>query len=155
MDTVTPAVKAIIESLIPNTTYIRASSLNEANYQLPRTALTDPVGIHSNLPTVINTPGPATVSRLWPVEIMFLKKNTQFDDTTEQTDTIRDEMLVLADQFFDKMKQDAILDPTTPVQDLIYTLQAIETFQITDEILTGWMLSMEIPITRTTYEACV
>ena len=85
-------IKTIIESLVPDTLYLRAATLNEANVELPQIELISPIGIHAALPSINNTQTLANVTRLIPVEVLFLKKNTSNDDTGEQIDVILEEM---------------------------------------------------------------
>ena len=142
-------IKTIISSLEPETIYLRAATLNEANVSLPRIELTNPIAIHAALPSINNTQTLANVTRLIPVEVLFLKKNTTQDDTGEQIDAILDEMLVLADQFFDKLSRSSLLDPTQEIEE--YTLDAVPGYQFSDEILTGWHLQLEFPEMRKVY----
>ena len=142
-------IKTIIESLVPDTLYLRAATLNEANVELPQIELISPIGIHAALPSINNTQTLANVTRLIPVEILFLKKNTSNDDTGEEIDVILEEMKILADQFYDKLSRSTLLDPTAMIEE--YILDAVPAYQFSDEILTGWHLQLEFPEVRTVY----
>ena len=142
-------IKSIILSLSPSTLYLRAATLNEANVELPRIDLVSPIGIHAALPSINNTQTLARVTRLIPVEVLFLKKNTSQDDTGEEVDIILEEMKILADQFFDILSRNALLDPTLEIEE--YTLDAVPAYQFSDEVLTGWHLQLEFPELRTVY----
>ena len=142
-------IKTIIEGLTPTTIYLRAATLNEVNVSVPRIELVNPIGIHAALPSINNTQTMANVTRLIPVEVLFLKKNTSQDDTGEEIDAILDEMLILADQFFDALSRSTLLDPTLEIEE--YTLDAVPAYQFSDEVLTGWHLQLEFPELRKVY----
>lgn len=123
-------IKTIIGSLNPTTLYLRAATLNEANVELPRIALTSAIAIHADLPTITNTQTLGNVTRSTPVNILFLKKNSSQDDTGEEVDAILEEMKILADQFYDILSRSALLDPTLMIEE--YELAAVPMYQFSD-----------------------
>ena len=140
-------IKTIIQSLTPTTLYLRAATMNEAKVELPKITLIDPIGIHAALPSINNTQNLANVTRLIPVEILFLKKNSSQDDTGEEVDIILEEMKILADQFFQQLQEITLRDPLRIIDE--YTLDAVPAYQFSDEILTGWHLTLDFPEVRT------
>ena len=142
-------IKTIIQGLTPTTLYLRAATLNEANVSLPNIELVSPIAIHADLPTITQTQTETLVHRSTPVQVMFLKKNLSQDDNGEEIDTILDEMLILADKFYDELKTNSLLDPTTIIEG--YELDAVPAYQFSDEVLSGWILSLEFPQVRRVY----
>jgi hypothetical protein len=142
-------IKTIIQGLTPTTLYLRAATLNEANVELPQIELVSPIGIHADLPTITNTQTENAVHRSTPVQVMFLQKNNSQDDSGEEVDTILDSTKILADQFYDALSRSGLLDPTTIIEG--YDLDAVPAYQFSDEILSGWILSLDFPEVRRTY----
>ena len=140
-------IKTIIQNLTPATLYLRAATLNEANVELPKIALINPIGIHAALPSITNTQTLAGVTRMIPVEVLFLKKNNSQDDTGEEVDAILEEMKVLCDQFFQELGRISLLDPTQAIEE--YTMDALAAYQFSDEILSGYHLTLDFPEVRT------
>jgi len=142
-------IKSIIQNLNPSTLYLRAATLNEANVELPRIELVSPIAIHADLPTITNTQTLDLVHRSTEVQVMFLKKNGSQDDNGEEIDAILDETKILADQFYDQLSRNSLLDPTVLIDE--YTLEAVPAYQFSDEILSGWILTLDFPEVRRTY----
>ena len=144
------AIKESILAVVPTPIYLRAQNLHEANYQIPKTALTsNSVGIHANLPEIVNngqSPQQGLFLQEWPIEVIFAKLISK-DPTGEQVDTVLDEVKPLIDQFIDILIRRPEIDEANTI--LNYTTSAVETNRWTDDILTGWAIAVTIPISRT------
>ena len=81
--------------------------------------------------------------------MLFLKKNISQDDTGEEIDAILEEMKILADQFYDQLSATLPEDSSLMIEQ--YILDAVPAYQFSDEILTGWHLTLEFPEVRKTY----
>ena len=140
-------VKTAIEALASPTTYLRSIHLNEANYQLPKTLLSQPVGINANageITTVVST-GSTYTTINYPIDVWFLTKNTSQDDTGEEIDTILDAMELLCHEFFQLMAPG--ISGTEPSES--YTLTpVINNF---DELLSGYQITFELNEALTDY----
>lgn len=139
-------IKTVIESLAGPVIYLRAISLQEANYKLPKTVLASAVGINANASEIEFSPSEFSsfVIFNFPVDVWFLKKNESNDDTGEEIDSILDEMFPIGNEFFDKMQ---------PLDDLgsidTYTMTPVINFS--DELLTGYRIQFEVPARRETF----
>ena len=134
-------IKSIIGNLTPETIYLRAATLNEANVELPQITIDKPIAIHAALPTITHTQNENNLVRLVPVQVLFLQKNSSQDDNGEEIDAILDGLLPLVDQFYADLR--ATINPTLEIE--TYTLDAIPAYQFSDEVLTGWSLEIEFP----------
>ena len=141
-------IKTAIEALSTTTTYLRSIHLNEANYQLPKTLLTQPVGINANagdITTEIST-GSRYTTVNYPIDVWILSKQPSQDDTGEQIDTILDAMEALCHEFFQLMTN---IEGSGLVATESYSLTPVVNWS--DEILSGYQITFELNEALTAY----
>ena len=150
MNIIATTLKSIIEG--QGLTYLRAANPNDLNELVGSYDLSNGVGIYANLPTVTNITYGQTNNVLmeYGVEVYYLKLSTGTDDTATQIDVILDALKPKADGMMDKLNASGIIALSTYIDD--YELEAIESINITSEVLSGWKLSFSIPIFRDTFE---
>jgi len=150
MNVVATTIKGIIEA--QGLTYLRAANPNDLNELVGNYDLSNGVGVYANLPTVSNMTYSQNGNVLmeYGVEIYYLKPSSGFDDTATQIDVILDALKPKADGMIDKLNASNII----ALSDFIdgYELEAIESINITSEVLSGWKLSFVLPIFRDTFE---
>ena len=148
MSGIAAKIKTAIEALTTEpVTYLRAIHLQEANYQLPKTLLDQPVGIHANAPDIdLNTTILTTYTTFeYAVDVWFLVKNSSQDDKGEDIDVILDRTFLLANEFFQRMNVEASGLPA--VTD--YTLTPVVNWS--DEMLSGYNITFNLPDRVTDY----
>tara|TARA_R110000782_G_scaffold101076_1_gene187698 strand:- start:224 stop:682 length:459 start_codon:yes stop_codon:yes gene_type:complete len=150
MNIIATTLKSIIEA--QGLTYLRAANPNDLNELVGNYDLSNGVGVYANLPTVSNTMYAQTNNVLmeYGVEVYYLKLSTGTDDTATQIDVILDALKPKVDGMMDKLNASGIVALSTYIDD--YELEAIESINITSEVLSGWKLSFSIPIFRDTFE---
>tara|TARA_X000001036_G_C20636636_1_gene789354 strand:+ start:257 stop:715 length:459 start_codon:yes stop_codon:yes gene_type:complete len=150
MNVVATTIKGIIEA--QGLTYLRAANPNDLNELVHSYDLSNGVGVYANLPTVSNMTYSQNGNVLmeYGIEIYYLKLSTGTDDTATQIDVILDALKPKADGMIDKLNASNII----ALSDFIdgYELEAIESINITSEVLSGWKLSFVLPIFRDTFE---
>ena len=150
MNVVATTIKGIIEA--QGLTYLRAANPNDLNELVHSYDLSNGVGVYANLPTVSNMTYSQNGNVLmeYGIEIYYLKLSTGTDDTATQIDVILDALKPKADGMIDKLNASNII----ALSDFIdgYELEAIESINITSEVLSVWKLSFVLPIFRDTFE---
>jgi len=136
-----------IVATIPNTLYLRATDI-DANISVDNVDLSGKtVTLFNNLPEVPHlVSGSGAVTRQWPIEIKVLQL-ANLDDTTPQSDVIRDACLAIADEIWDKV---------TAHQDLPnsfeYAINFLNDVKIYDKTMTGCTLTFILNTVRTSYK---
>ena len=150
MNTVTTQIKTIIEG--QGLTYLRAANPNDLNELVHSYDLSNGVGVYANLPTINNVlyNKSNNVEMEWGIEIYYLKPSSGVDDTATQIDVILDALKPKADGMIDKLNASGIIAASRFIED--YELEAIESINITTEVLSGWKLSFVLPISRTSFD---
>ena len=141
-------IKRIAESL--GMIFFRSININDLNIQVGETDLQgQTLCVYANTPTISNEtyPQASAILQQYQVEIYFLQLNFYTDDTGTQIDTILDATNTLANSFFDELKRSPIIQGF--IQD--YELEAVETIKMTKEVLSGWQMTVTLPIPRTEF----
>jgi len=141
-------IKTIIEG--QGLVYYRAVNINDLNEFAGTTDLAAGIGVHTNLPN-INSFTPRATGNVWQnhlVEVFYMKL-TSIDPTGEQLDVILDELLPLADELYDKLQASTIRSKANSING--YTVTAAETLKQTKEWLSGWKVTLQMPIDRTVF----
>jgi len=142
-------ISALIEAAvlqIPNLLFLRASAA-EANIQLDDIDLAvDSVAIYNNRPDTTAAMGDLSgqVETTWPVEIQILAL-ADFDDNTDDYDTLVDPLYVIATELFDRITEDQGSDLTFADS---YGISMGATAKLYDKTLSGVMLSFDIYYSR-------
>ena len=152
MNLIATTIKGIIEG--QGLTYLRAANPSDLNELVGSYDLSAGVGVYANLPTVDNLTYSLTnnVKMEYSVEIYYLKLSTGTDDTATQIDVILDALKPKVDGMIDKLNASNIIALSSFIDG--YELEAIESINITTELLSGWKLSFVLPIYRDTFD-CV
>jgi len=152
MNLIATTIKGIIEA--QGLTYLRAANPSDLNELVGSYDLSAGVGVYANLPTVDNLTYSLTnnVRMEYGIEIYYLKLSTGTDDTATQLDVILDALKPKADGMIDRLNASGIVALDGFIDG--YELEAIESINITTELLSGWKLSFVLPIYRNTFE-CV
>lgn len=143
----TSTIKSIIEGLTGGPEYVRASTLEDLNEKSDGFN-NSVIAVHTDLPNVPHKDVFGTIVREYPVEVLFLTRD-QPDSPSEDEDTIRDSMLSLADEFYDKLSSSSIASPTNPVEG--YDVNAASTTKILDDVYTGVSCEFILYIDRSSY----
>ena len=144
-------VKSTIEALTPTTLYLRAHNEEEANIEVPNSDIkSQPIGIHVGVPDIEQTTTGTNGKYLmqWPVEVFFAELTT-VDAKPEEIDAILDRTKQLADQFFDNIKGQPEVDKANFIES--YNVVAFDNLKVMDDILSGWRLTFEMPVTRNNF----
>ncbi len=152
MNLIATTIKGIIEG--QGLTYLRAANPSDLNELVGSYDLSAGVGVYANLPTVDNITYSQTNNVLmeYGIEIYYLKLSTGTDDTATQIDVILDALKPKVDGMIDRLNASGIVALDSFIDG--YELEAIESINITTELLSGWKLSFVLPIYRDTFE-CV
>lgn len=132
--------------LISKTMYLRATDIemNTSADDIDLSSLT--VVIFNNLPLVNNLVlQSGYITQSWPIEIKIVRL-AELDDTTKQSDDIRDVCLSVANQLFD------ILSKAQTIPDAFeYQVNFLNELKVYDKILTGCTLSFTLNTPRGEY----
>lgn len=138
-------VKSVVEA--QGLTYVRSFNDNDLNEKVGRMDIASltAIGVYANTPVVnVNRIGKTPqVIQEEEVEVLYLKLNQSVDPTGEQVDLILDELRPLALQMVQSLAE--LKDGGQP-----YTggeMTAIDAIKITKEVLTGWQITVTIPMT--------
>ena len=150
MNLIATTLKNIIEG--QGLTYLRAANPSDLNQMVHTYDLSAGVGVYANLPTVDNITYSQTNNVLmeYGIEVYYLKPSTGIDDTATQIDVILDALKPKVDGMIDKLNASNIIALSAFIDG--YELEAIESINITSEVLSGWKLSFVLPIFRDTFE---
>ena len=150
MNIIATTLKGIIET--QGLTYLRAVNVKDLNELVGQYDLSNGVGVYANLPTVGNITYSQTNNVLmeYGVEVYYLKLSGGTDDTGTQIDVILDDLKPLVDGMMDQINASSIVALSSFIDG--YELEAVESINITSEVLSGWKLSFSIPIYRYTFE---
>lgn len=140
-------ILSAIVATIPGTLYLRKTD-TDANTSADNVDLKDKtVVLFNNLPEVPHLVFPTgSVVRQWPIEIKVLQL-ALLDDTTEQSDVIRDACLAVADEIWDKVVAHQDLPDAFE-----YEISFLNELKIYDKTLTGCTLKFILNIQRTSYK---
>ena len=141
-------IEAIIKGMY-GIDYLRASP-EEANMALDRLNTNDCIAIHIDQ-TTVNTDvsmGSYIVKNI-PTEIFFVYKNISIDQTVAQTDELIDNAETMADEFYDKLIQSAVINDVVAIPG--YDLERLEAYKKYDATFSGVMFTCDIPVNRKTY----
>jgi hypothetical protein len=89
------------------------------------------------------------IYKVIPTNILFLYKNTEFDDKQTDIDTLIDQAESKADEFYDKMLQSSVIDDVAPLAD--YTLNRLTATKRFDAVLSGVDFECDFAVSRTQY----
>ena len=141
-DIISDAVATITDSV-----YLRATDM-DANTSVAEIALDGKVFcVYNNLPAM-KAEGGMSVTYEIPVEVSVLKL-ADFDDNTEDGDTLRNSLIPSAEQIFDRVARDIRTSNIMVAED--YELSFEDQVEIYDSILTGVKITFPIFIDRTVY----
>ena len=132
---------------VADTVYLRATDL-DANTSISEIELEGKnFCLYNNLPTMTSL-GEVSVTYEIPVEISVLKL-ADTGDTTLDGDTIRESLIPVAEQIFDRVVRNPTLSNLMITED--YNLSFEDQVEMYDSIMTGLKLSFNIHIDRTVF----
>ena len=132
---------------ISDTVYLRATDL-DANTKISEIELEGKnFCLYNNLPTMSSL-GEVSVTYEIPIEISVLKL-ADIDDTTLDGDTIRESLIPVAEQIFDRVVRNPTLSNLVITED--YELSFEDQVEMYDSIMTGLKLSFNIHIDRAVF----
>lgn len=141
-DIISDAVATVADSV-----YLRATDL-DANTSISEIELEGKnFCLYNNLPTMTSL-GDVSVTYEIPVEISVLKLADN-GDTTLDGDTIRESLMPVAEQIFDRVNRNPTLSNLVVTDD--YSISFEDQVEIYDSIMTGLKLSFNIHIDRTVF----
>jgi hypothetical protein len=146
MSILTDEVKRIAESLDAN--YLRAVSLEDFNEAVRSYDLTDPLISLINIPEIDNQSFERHTSLISNVslQILFVKKNFDPDDTGDTVQGILDDMETLANEFFDLIRKSTVIAKAVKPEG--FSLSGGDQIQISDERVSGWLMAVTVPMDR-------
>jgi hypothetical protein len=146
MSVLTDEVKRIANSLGAN--YLRAVSMADFNERVRDINLSDPLAVLINVPEIDNTSFELSTSNISNVtiEILFVKKNENSDDTGEVIQSILDDMETLCNGFYDLLYRSTVI--AKAVKPSGFTLSGVDTINLSDELATGWLMKVTVPLDR-------
>lgn len=127
--------------------YLRATDL-DANISVDGIDLSGKtIVLFNNLPEVVNAVSQSgAVTRAWPIEIKVLQL-ALLDDTTKQSDVIRDVCLEIADEIWDKVAVHQDIPDAFE-----YGINFLNDLKIYDKTMTGCSLTFVLNTQRTSYK---
>lgn len=132
---------------VADTVYLRATDL-DANTSISEIELEGKnFCLYNNLPTMKSL-GEVSVTYEIPIEISVLKL-ADLGDTTLDGDTIRESLIPVAEQIFDRVVRNPTLSNLVITED--YELSFEDQVEMYDSIMTGLKLSFSINIDRTVF----
>ena len=132
---------------VADTVYLRATDL-DANTKIAEIELEGKnFCLYNNLPTMKSGGGGGVTYEI-PIEISVLKL-ADIDDTTLDGDTIRESLIPVAEQIFDRVVRNPTLSNLVITED--YELSFEDQVEMYDSIMTGLKLSFNIHIDRTVF----
>jgi hypothetical protein len=138
-------ISAIVAA-IPNAVYLRATD-RDANVSIDNIDLAGKtVVIFNNLPEVRHAVSRSGfIVQTYPVELRVLQL-AKLDDTTVDSDTIRDNCAAVANTLFDQISVDQSLPDTFE-----YSIVFLGEMKVYDKTMTGCRLSFVFNSNRTSY----
>lgn len=153
MSIISERLKTIIE--LQGAIHLRTINVEDLNKQVNRTDIKGAVlGVHTNIPEVTNETFEATnrVVAQETIEVHYLQLS-EIDATGDQTQAILDNLRPYADGLYDMLQKDSLRAPDQRIDG--YELDALESIKFSNEVLTGWKVSIVFPIPRSNYECNV
>jgi hypothetical protein len=146
MSVLTEEVKRIANKL--DAGYLRAISLEDFNERIRQIDLTTPLVVLLNVPEIDNTGFESHTSIISNVklELLFIKKNFDPDDDGEIVQTILDDMELIANNFYDNLRVSTVI--AQAVKPDGFSLIGGDTHKISDEVATGWLMTVTVPMDR-------
>jgi hypothetical protein len=146
MNLIANALKEIIED--QGLLYFRTININDLNQQVGTKDVSQGIGVYSSLPEIdYNTFGASSnVLMNYNIEVYYLKLNYNTDDKGEEIDVLLDELQPMAEQLLDRLQKSGIVASGQYIDG--YSLNATESLKMTKEVLTGWSVTMTIPMWR-------
>jgi hypothetical protein len=146
MSILTDEVKRIAESLDAN--YLRAVSLEDFNQAIRSYDLADPLVSLINIPEIDNQSFEAHTSLISNVslQILFVKKNFDPDDSGDTVQGILDDMEALANEFFDLIRKSTVIAKAVKPEG--FSLSGGDQIQFSDERVSGWLMALTVPMDR-------
>ena len=147
------AIESLLKTIIEDQglLYFRSVNINDLNEQVGNVDISQGVGVYSSLPVIdYTTYGMSSqVLMNYEIEVYYLKLNQETDDKGEAIDVLLNELYPMASQLYDRIKASGIVAKGTFIDG--YSLTATDTLKMTKEVLTGWQVTMTIPIFRNNF----
>ena len=143
MSVLTEEVKRIANSLDAN--YLRASNPADFNEAIRHLDLSIPLVSVINIPSIdlsVNELNTSAIENT-TLEILFVKKNIDQDDTGEVVQEILDDLNVLIDNFYDALHVSTVLAKAVKTEG--YSLTGGDSLQFSDERVSGWLMTVTVP----------
>ena len=146
MSVLTEEVKRIAN--LNDAGYLRAISLDDFNESIRNIDLSIPLVVLLNVPSINNTgfENHTSIVSNVTLELLFIKKNFDADDSGEVIQGILDDMELLANNFYDRLRVSDVVAETVKPDG--FSLDGGDTHNISDELATGWLMSVTVPLDR-------
>lgn len=146
MNLIESTLKQIIEE--QGLLYFRTINIADLNEQVGNIDVSQGIGVYASLPVIDFTTYNQNSSVLmeYQIEVFYLQLNQNTDDKGVDVDVILDALYTPASQLYDLIKQSGIVAAGNFIDG--YSLESTDTLKMTKEVLTGWKVSMTIPIYR-------
>jgi len=146
MSLLTEEVKRIAN--LNDANYLRAISQEDFNQRIKEFDLSSPLVVLINVPAIDNTTFEVHTSIISNVtlEILFIKKNFDPDDTGEVIQGIIDDMEALANKFYDRLQVSTVLAKGAKPEG--FSLGGTDSINIGDEVVSGWLMTVTVPLDR-------
>lgn len=146
MSLLTEEIKRIAQ--LNDANYLRAISQDDFNERIKEFDLSDPLVVLINVPAIDNTTFEVHTSIISNVtlEILFVKKNFDPDDTGEVIQGIIDDMETLANKFYDRLQVSTVLAKGAKPEG--FSLGGTDSINIGDEVVSGWLMTVTVPLDR-------
>ena len=146
MSALTNEVNTIATALAAN--YLRAISLEDFNQSIRNYDLATKTIALVNVPEIDNKSTELHTSIISNVtlDILFVKKNTDPDDSGDVVQTILDAMETLANDFYDKLYVSTVIAKAVKPEG--FKLVGSDSIQLSDERVSGWLMTVTVPLDR-------
>ena len=130
--------------------YLRALNITDLNQLLQSTAITSPLLVLTNVPEGTQPPVTSNFNfAFYRTTILVLDKNATPDPKPEEIDNLLDSLLVQVGYIQDLLDKSNIITPSEVVE--FISLNSTDSIELTDEVISGWELVINIPINRSLY----
>lgn len=137
-------------ALALNMEYVRAISPADLNETLQGLTITKPLLILANVPEAVQPEVNSNFKyNIYRVNILALDKNLTPDPEAAEIDTLLDNLEAKVNGIRDYLDRSEIVFSASQVE--FISLTAADNIELTDEVISGWELVLDIPIARTEY----
>lgn len=145
-------IRDVLEAiaLALNMQYLRALNPSDLNQTLQGVAIDKPLLILANVPEAEQPEVNSNFSySVYRTTILVLDKNLTPDPKPEEIDSLLDNLETKVNGIRDYLDRSEIVFSASQVE--FISLTSAENIELTDEVISGWELVLDIPIARKVY----